>query len=173
LVSNPLRLSLNELAGKRSDEPDDHALFSVNRSWLENRAVESVHLLEVPAPSPPLDEPEPTLDCGHREDPLEPFADEPARDSKSDPLEPDAEPALWSKLAPTELAPQVLEPPPVEATEDEMAVPIEPLPLLTPAVVVAYSPIVCASARAANSASIAISATGAISFPSFMAFDLP
>ncbi len=139
---------------------------------MENLPAESPHLLDVPAPNSLLDEP--SLDCGHREAPAAPFADEPARDSKSDPPpEPDAEPALWSKLAPTELAPQVLEPPPVEATEDEMAVPIELLPLPTPAVVVAYSPIVCASARGANSASIEISAAGAISFTRFMAFDLP
>jgi len=82
--------------------------------------------------------------------------------------EADAAPALSSKLAPNPLAPQVLEPPPMLPEPDPIDVgaklvlgPIEPPPLATPTVV-AYSPIVCASARGANSASIAISTAGAI-----------
>jgi hypothetical protein len=78
-------------------------------------------------------------------------------------------------LAPNPLGAQVLDPPPspVEATEVETAVPIELLPVPTPAVVVAYSPMVCAPARVANKASIAIRAAGTTSLNSFMAFDLP
>ena len=113
---------------------------------------------------------------------LDPLLDAPARASKLSPLpDPDAAPALSSKLAPNELAPHVCEPPPsspdpaelTELTADPMLVPIEPPPLPTPATVVAYSPIVCASACGAKSAIVAISAVGAISLMSLMAFDLP
>ena len=54
-----------------------------------------------------------------------------------------------------------------------MLLPIELVPLPTLAVVVAYSPIVCASACGANNASVAIIAVGAISLMSLIAFDLP
>ena len=54
-----------------------------------------------------------------------------------------------------------------------MLVPIEVAPPLATPTVVAYSPIVCASACDANSASTAIIAAGTISLMSLMSFDLP
>jgi hypothetical protein len=75
---------LNELAGNRSAEPDDHSLFSVKRSWLENRD-ESLNLLALLLPS---------SGCGQRAALDNPADDEPARDSKSAPApEPDEDPA--------------------------------------------------------------------------------
>jgi len=157
----------NELAGKRSDE-DDSSLFPVNRSWSGNLLDEPPNLFDVWVSR---------LDPGQHLAPVEPLADEPARASKSAPApKGDAAPALSSKLAPNPLVPQVLEPPPMslEAIEEgEVLVPIEPLPVPTPADALAYSPIVCASACGANSATNAISAPGAISLTSLIAFDLP
>jgi hypothetical protein len=54
-----------------------------------------------------------------------------------------------------------------------MAAPIELAPLPTPAVVVAYSPIVCAPACGANSPIAATSVAGTISLMSLIAFNLP
>jgi len=165
-----MRLSLNGLAGKRSDE-DDSSLCSVNRSELGNLPDESPNLLD--------ESPAPSFDCGQRDSGVDPVADAAARDSKSVPApEADAAPALSSKLAPNELAPQVLEPPPrssdpIEEGPKLVPVPIEPPEVPTPAVVVAYSPIVWASACGANSASIAISTGGTIDLMSLMAFELP
>lgn len=171
LVSSPFALSLNELAGKRSED-DDRALVWLNRSVAENLPESA------PEESPNLLDVSPLLSCdaaGQRDSPVDPLAIEPARASKSDAPEDEAAPALSSKLAPVELAPHVLELPPRSTllTAPPMLVPIEePPPLPTPAVV-AYSPIVCASACGANNASTAISAPGIINLMSLMAFDLP
>jgi len=162
-----VRLLSNELAGKRSGE-DDSAFCSVNRSWSENLSDEPPNLSDVSASS---------LDAGQHLPPVDPLAEEPARDSKSAPApKGDAAPALSSKLAPNALAPQVVEPPPMSLEpieEGEVLVPIEPPAVPTPAVALTFSPIVCASACSANSASTAISAPGAISLTSLMALDLP
>jgi hypothetical protein len=158
-LSSPVLL-LNELAGKRSD--DDSSLRSGNLS------DEPPNLLEVLALN---------ADPGQRDSPVDPLTDEPARDSKSAPAASgDAAPALSLQLAPNPLAPQVPEPPPLSFDPNDggaKLVPIEPPPVPSPAVAGAYSPIVCASACGANSASTAISTAGTISLMSLMAFDLP
>jgi hypothetical protein len=140
---------------------------SVSGNLPESAPEESPNLLDVSSL--------PSCDAaGQRDSPVDPPVIEPARDSKSDDPEEEAALALSSKLAPVELAPHVLEPPPRSTllTAPPMLVPIEePPPLPTPAVV-AYSPIVCASACGANSASTAISTPGTINM-SLMAFDLP
>jgi hypothetical protein len=170
VVSSPFALSLNELAGKRSED-EDRPLVWLNRSVEENlpesAPEESPNLLDV-SPLPSCDA------AGQRDSPVDPLAIEPARDSKSAAPEDEAAPALSSKLAPVELAPHV-DPPPRSTllTAAPMLVPIELLPDPILAVVVAYSPIVCASACGANSANTAISAPGTINLISLMAFDLP
>jgi len=160
-----VRLPLSALAGKRFD--DDSSLRS------GNLLDEAPNLFDVSAVK---------ADPGQRESPFHRFADEPARDSKSAfKPEADARRALSSKLAPNPLAPQVLEPPPMSFDVmsfdpndvGAMLVPIEPPEVPTPAVAAPYSPVVCASACGANSASTAISTAGTISLMSLMAFDLP
>src|SRR5208283_3718969 len=111
-------------------------------------------------------------DPGQRDSPSDPPDCAPARESKFPPaLRPDAPPALCSKLSPTELAPQVPDPPASSdtlPTAPPMLVPIEPAPFETAAVVVAYSPIVCAFACVANIATAAVSIAGPISLTSFI-----
>src|SRR3984885_1534525 len=177
----PPLLSLNPVPGNRSCEPP-RSVRSVNRSVVPNRESE---LSEPPEPPEPPDE-SPNLSVellwliagqGQREAPSDPPDIEPARESKLPPaLRPDAPPALSSKLSPTELAPQVPDPPASSETlptADPMLVPIELAPLEVAAVVVAYSPIVCAFACVANIATAAVSIAGPISLTSLIKCDLP
>jgi hypothetical protein len=172
-VSRPIRLSLNWLAGKRSDDAADKSVRSGNLPDVEN-------LPEEPSPeSPNLFADSPLPNCravGQRDSEPDPPVIDPARESKSAPApDDDMAPARSSKLPPNELFPHVLEPPPTlsEPTVFEMPVPAELAPDPTPAVVVAYSPIVCALACGANIAIAAIIAAGTIKLISLMAFDLP
>jgi len=83
---------------------------------------------------------------GHRDPVAELLDIEAARDAKSAPSpEPDAAPARSAQLLPVPLTPQVCELSP-KFVGTEKLVPIDPPPVPTPAVVVAYSPIVCACA---------------------------
>jgi hypothetical protein len=89
--------------------------------------------------------------------------------------DPDTAAARSSKLLPSRLAPQVPELPPLDPIDVgiEKLVPIDPLPMPTPAVVPAYSPIVCALAHGASNAVTAISAAGSNIFLKLMVFSPP
>ncbi|HMD03914.1 MAG TPA: hypothetical protein VKG68_01490, partial [Candidatus Binatus sp.] len=155
-------------------------LSPVNRSESLNLSPESANL-SAESPSPPPDESLSNEGVGQRESDDESLAEEPARESKSPPPDGVSAPARSSKLPPTPLAPQVLEPPPLEiaplllSTDVDSAVPIELAPELVPAVTPEYSPIVCALARDTHSASAAVNANadGTISFASFMGVGPP
>lgn len=151
--------SWNEVVGKRSEVCHAREL---KRSPVLNLSPVLKRSFELPA-----DEPEPeSAPPGHRDSPLELPEIAPARDEKLAPA-PDAEadPTRSAQLPPSALVPQVREPPPYSSelkAGSETAVPIDPAPDATPTVVVAYSPIVCASARAAMSAIAAIKTTAAV-----------
>jgi hypothetical protein len=147
-VSSPLLLSDNELVGQRfaGEKSREGNLSSpANRSSLASSLLlsnESPCALEIPL-------------SGHRDCAAAPLDIDPARDAKSPP-EPDAAPARSLQLLPVPLTPQVCElsPLPFDPGNDgsEKPVPIDPVPVPTPAVVVAYSPIVCALACDARNA---------------------
>ncbi len=83
-------------------------------------------------------------------------------------IEADAAPARSAQLPPVPLTPQVCELPP--KLGGEKLVPIDPPPVPTPAVVVAYSPIVCACACDARNDITAINtAAGSNNFFRLMA----
>jgi hypothetical protein len=151
-VSSPLLLSDNELVGQRlADEKSRVG----NLSEPENRSSPSSSLL-FPNESPcALESPV----SGHRDCAAAPLDIDPARDAKSPP-ELDAAPARSLQLLPVPLTPQVCEPAPLPLDPgndgSEKPVPIDPVPVPTPAVVVAYSPIVCALACDARNAITAI-----------------
>ncbi len=136
-LSMPL-LSEIELVGQRL--PDDKSREGNLSSAFANRSVaisSELAALEIPV-------------SGHRDSAADSLLVEPARDAKSDPMpEPDAAPARSLQLLPSALTPQVRELPPP-------SVPIGPL--VVAAVVVAYSPIVCAPACDARNAATRISA---------------
>ena len=145
-VSSPLLLSDSELAGQRfADEKSREG----NLSEAENRSSPSSSLL-FPNENPCLLE---SPVSGHRDSAEAPLDTDPARDSKSPP-ERDAAPARSAQLLPVPLTPQVCDPLPFDPGIDgiEKPVPIDPPPVPTPAVVVAYSPIVCAWACDARNA---------------------
>jgi hypothetical protein len=145
-VSSPPLLSESEVDGHRlsDDEVRDGHL-----SWLEfkldpafeNRSGRLPNLLS-PNELPCLLE---SPVSGHRDPAAELLDIEAARDPKSAPSpDPEAAPARSAQLPPVPLTPQVCEFPP--KLGGEKLVPIDPPPVPTPAVVVAYSPIVCACA---------------------------
>jgi hypothetical protein len=149
-LSSPLLLSANELVGQRlSDEKS----CAGNLSEPENRSPPSSNRLDSPNELP-CDAESPV--SGHRDSAAAPDDIEPARDAKSVPdPELEAAPARSAKLLPIPLTPQVRELSPVSFDPpgidgNEKLVPIDPVPVPTPAVVVAYSPIVCAWACVAR-----------------------
>jgi hypothetical protein len=149
-VSSPLLLSANELVGQRSAGEKQcagnlSAPESLLESPLENRSAPSSSRL-VPNVIPEAEE-RPVW--GHRDSWDVPLDIDAARDAKSAPSpEPEAAPARSAQLLPTPLTPQVRELSPKFVGD----VPIDPLPLPTAAVVLAYSPIVCAWACDARNA---------------------
>ena len=163
-------LSENELDGHRlsADEVRDGHL-----SWLEfqpefafeNRSGILPRELD-PNEVPCLPESEVS---GHRDPAAELLDIDAARDAKSAPSpDPDAAPARSAQLPPVPLTPQVCELSPKLGSEK--LVPIDPLPVPTPAVVVAYSPIVCACACDARNDITAINtAAGSNNFFRLMA----
>src|ERR1700676_1770985 len=139
-VSSPL-VSAIELVGQRLVDDNERA---GNLSPLANRSVPSSCLVanELPfAVESPV--------SGHRDCKSAPLDIEAARDVKSVPKPaPEAAPARSAQLVPIPLTPQVRELSPLlfdpVIDGNEKPVPIDPVPVPTPAVVVAYSPIVCA-----------------------------
>jgi hypothetical protein len=140
LVSSPL-VSAIELVGQRLVDDNERA---GNLSPLENRSVPSSCLV---ANEFPFTVESPV--SGHRDCRSAPLDIEAARDAKSVPMPaPEAAPARSAQLLPVPLTPQVCELSPLlfdpGIDGNEKPLPIDPVPDPTPAVVVAYSPIVCA-----------------------------
>jgi len=139
-VSSPPLFADNELVGQR---PSDDKSREGNLSpELENRSSPFSRRLDPNEISCAVESPV----SGHRDSVAAPLDIDAARDEKSVPkLVPDAPPARSAQLLPVPLTPQVCELSP-KFVGDAKLVPIDPLPVPTPAVVVAYSPIVCALA---------------------------
>jgi len=139
-VSSPPLLLDNELVGQR---------LSVERSRAGNRSSElenrfSPLSMRLGQNEIPCAEYSPV--SGHRDSVPAPLDTEPARVAKSVPkLEPDTALARSAQLLPVPLTPQVCELSP-KLVGGVKLVPIDPPPVPIPAVVVAYSPIVCACA---------------------------
>jgi hypothetical protein len=147
-LSSPPLLSANELVGQRFD---DEKSREGNLSESPNRSSPSSSLLVPNESAAALERPV----SGHRDSAAAPLDIDPARDAKSPP-ERDAAPTRSLQLLPVPLTPQVCELSPRLLNPgidgNEKPVPIDPPPVPTPAVVVAYSPIVCAWACDARNA---------------------